>query len=213
MIVHDVEQGTEAWARIRCGMPTCSQLNRILSPKKLTPSSQAIGYRNLLVAEWLTGYLIELGKETGFMAMGREMEPEARKFYEFDRDCTVQTIGFVTDDEGKFGGSPDGIVGEDGILEIKCPAFHTQVGYLIDPPLLEDTYRSQVQGYMYLTGRKWTDLIAYNPDLPPVIRRIEPDADYLNALAKVLPAFIAHLDEAKALLAAHRIVLEAADAA
>jgi exodeoxyribonuclease (lambda-induced) len=136
------------------------------------------------------------------------MEDEARKYYALVSDAVVQRVGFVTLDNGKAGASPDGFVGEDGGVELKCPAAHTHVGYLLDPSSLVWEYRGQVQGNLYITGRKWWDLVAYN--LPSIVERVRPDDEYQDRLHKVLTAFIANLDEMKDRLAAHRVALEAA---
>lgn len=204
MKILNVQQGSPEWLRARLGIPTASQVDRLLTPAKLKISSQATLYRNQLLAEWLCGYPIDWGGQSAFMERGTDMEPEARAFYELQRDVEAQTVGFVLRDDGLFGGSPDSLVGKDGGLEIKCPALHTHVGYLLDPAALEAEYRGQVQAYLYLTGRAWWDLIAYNPELPAVVRRIERDEAYIAALDAVLEVFLAELAQARTVLEPHR---------
>lgn len=204
MKILDVVQGSPEWLRARLGIPTASQVDRILTPAKLKLSSQAGGYRNQLLAEWLCGYPIDWGGSSQFMERGTDMEPEARAFYELQHDVEARTVGFVVRDDGLFGGSPDSLVGEDGGLEIKCPALHTHIGYLLDPEALVAEYRGQVQAYLYLTGRAWWDILAYNPELPSVVQRIERDEAYIAALDQVLGLFLADLARARAQLEPHR---------
>lgn len=204
MKILNVEQGSPEWLRARLGIPTASQVDRLLTPKTLKISSQAGTYRNQLLAEWWCGYPIDWGGQSSFMERGTDMEPEARAWYELQRDVEATQVGFVLRDDGRFGGSPDSLVGEDGGLEIKCPALHTHLGYLLDPEALTAEYRGQVQAYLYLTGRAWWDLLAYNPELPPVVRRVERDELYIAALDKVLAEFLGELERARAVLEQHR---------
>lgn len=213
MILLDIEQRSPEWHRARLGLPTCSRLDEIMTPKTLKPSASAPKYRNQLLAEWLLGYAMDWGGSSAYMERGTEMEPEARAFYELQRDVEVATVGLVLRDDGLFGGSPDGFVGEDGGLEIKCPAIHTHVGYMLDPASLVAEYRGQVQGYLYLTGRAWWDIISYNPDLPAVIQRIERSPTYIAALDEVLNGFIADLNAARQVLEPHRSLPAVAGAA
>lgn len=203
MIHLDIEQGTEAWQNARLGIPTASGFDKILTPKKLEYSAKAVDYRNQLVAEWILGHPIEW-ESNAYMDRGTGMEHEARAYYELQRGVDVVNGGFVLRDDGKVGGSPDGLVGDDGVLEIKCPAIHTHIGYLLEPSALSDKYRAQVQGYLYLTDRNWTDIISYNPVLPAVQVRISRDPKYIMALDAALVMFLADLDDVKEKLLEHK---------
>jgi hypothetical protein len=211
--VLDVMQGSPEWLQARLGIPTASAFDRIISPKKLQASTQAPTYRNQLLAEWLLGHPIDWGGSSQFMDRGTAMEPEARAYYAFHKDVEVQPTGFILRDDEMVGGSPDGLVGEDGGLEIKAPAIHTHIGYLLEPESLVAEYHSQVQGYLYLTGRAWWDILSYNPDLPGVIVRIEPDPRYQAALGSALDAFVGNLLEARAALQPHKNARDASVAA
>jgi hypothetical protein len=204
MIVHNVEQGTPEWMRVRLGIPTASRINDVLTPKTMKPAAAGAKYRNQLLAEWVLGYPVDWGDAGGWAERGRDMEAEARAWYEMERDTEVERVGFITRADGMFGGSPDGLLGTDGGIEIKCPAMHTHVGYLLDPQSLVDHYRGQVQSYLYLTGRAWWDLVAYNPDLPAVERRIEPELAYQQAMDAALHGFIADMEAAREVLAPYR---------
>lgn len=201
MIRLGVEQGSMEWLHARLGIPTASRFADILTPKTLKLSKQAGRYRNRLLAEWLLGYPLDDEVDGGWLERGRNQEEEARRWYEFDRGLVVETCGLVLRDDLQVAGSPDGLVGDDGILEIKCPALHTHVGYLLEGP---PDYRSQVQGYLYLTGRKWADVLSYSPQLPSVVERVERDEAYIAALGEALDGFIADLQRCRERLAEFR---------
>jgi hypothetical protein len=205
MIVLTMEQGTPEWEMARLGMPTASGFDRIVSPKKLQPSSSAPAYRNQLLAEWLLGYPMDFGGSQ-WTQRGTGMEAEARAYFELQNDVEVRRVGFCLRDDGKAGCSPDGLIGEDEGLELKCPGIHTHIGYLLSPESLLNEYHSQVQGGLYITGRERWHLLSYHPDLPAVHIVVEPDAKHIAALAAGLDVFIEHLDAAKERLAQYRAV-------
>lgn len=202
MITYNVEPGSIEWMVARLGLPTASQFDRILTPKTRKPSAGRFKYRAELLAEWLLGQPVDWGT-SNVMERGTELEDEARRFYAMERDVDVETVGFLTREDGKVGGSPDGLVGLDGGLEIKCPMAVQHVCYLLGE---EFNHTGQVQGYMYLTGRPWWDILSYNPDLPPVIRRVERDETYISAFVPLLDELVAELDADKAKWAGHRIL-------
>lgn len=213
MKIIDVVQGSPEWHAARLGIPTCSQADRILTPKTLKPSSQAATYRNQLLAEWLFGYPMDWTGASQWMERGTEMEAEARAAYELEMGVDVQQVGLILRDDEMFAGSPDGLVGDDGGLEIKCPAIHTHIGYLLNPDSLADEYRGQVQSILALTGRDWWDLWSYNPDLPPVRVRITRDAEYASAFDKALSAFVANLRTGREMLREYKQAPQAVEAA
>ena len=200
MKILDCVQGSDEWFRARLGMPTASQFDRILTPARRQYAKGATGYRNLLVAEWLLGCPVDWDGN-GWTARGTELEAEAREWYQFTTDREVVEVGMVLRADEKVGGSPDGLVGDDGGIEIKCLAAHNHVAQLLDE---DDAHTGQVQGLLYLTGRAWWDLVFYNPQIPSVIRRITPDPDYHAALDVALTRFVRELDEAKDRLREHR---------
>lgn len=125
------------------------------------------------------------------------MEAEARAAYEVEHDAEVEQVGFVMLDNESFGGSPDGLVGSVGILEVKCPMIQTHIGYLAAPETLEAAYRGQCQTLLMVSEREWVDLWAYSPVLPPVLRRVTPDPNYIAAFKSALDPFVADLDHLK----------------
>ena len=184
MIIHNVEQGSPAWWDLRIGIPTASEFDKILTPAKLEPSKSVDGYINKLLGEWLRGKPDE-GFESDWMKRGKETEEEARNYYAFHTGQEVQKVGFCL--AGHFGCSPDGLVGDDGGLEIKCPSPGIHVGYILDGRVPLD-YRLQILGSLLVTGCKWWDFISYHPDIEPlIIRTWQRDVmDELNILHKAL---------------------------
>lgn len=195
MRIVDVMQGTPEWEMARLGIPTASQADRILTPGRLKPAAASREYLYQLLAEWLIGYPIEWSASSQYMQRGTDLEDEARAAYELEMGVDVQTTGLLLTDDGMFGGSPDGLVGDIGGVEIKCPAIHTHIGYLLAPESLADRYRGQVQALLWLTGREWWDLWAYHPELPPVRVRVHPDTEWRAAWEPTLAAFVAELLE------------------
>jgi hypothetical protein len=122
------------------------------------------------------------------MERGLIVEAEAVDWYEFDQDVITQRIGFITDDDHTVGCSPDRLVGDEGLLEIKAPLPHTQVEYWISGAVNE-RFRSQSQGQLYLSQRSWVDIVCWHDVLPKLVMRVEPDERFIKALDRELPIF------------------------
>lgn len=181
-------QYSPEWWLARKGVPTASAFDRIVTPKKFEDSTSQQAYACQLVAEKFDKfYSIEPEFESVAMREGRELEPDARAYYEFYRGCDVSEIGFCLTDDGRFGCSPDGLIGDDGALELKCPQPRTHVRYLYDGGLPAD-YAPQVHGHLIVTGRPWVDFMSYAPGLPPLVVRVEPD-EKTELLRKSLDSF------------------------
>jgi hypothetical protein len=194
MILHDCQQGSERWHRLRLGIPTASCFSKIVTPGgKL--SKQSDGYRHRLLAEWLYGAPLEDPESTyrsEWMQRGNDLEESAVHAYEFQTGNVTEKVGFVTNDEINLGCSPDRLVGETGLLEIKVPAPPTHVGYMLTGSI-EQEYTPQLQGQLLLTGRKWVDVTSYCPPFPLVIIRVERDSPYQTLLAEALEQFVREL--------------------
>lgn len=182
MIIVDHEQGTPEWVAARLGIPTASNFKRILTATgKLSTSVDTYFYE--LLAERITKQPAN-DYTNEWMARGTELEPEARSTYEFIYDTQVEQVGFVyLDDRRHVGCSPDGLVGDDGTIEIKAPKASTHVKYLLDGKCPAD-YVPQVQGQLWITGRKFCDFMSYHPDCDPLFVRVLRDNDYIEALTK-----------------------------
>ena len=175
------EQRSPEWFAARLGVPSASQFGKIITPTGKR-STQADGYLNRLVAEILTGKS-DQQEPNDAMLRGTELEPEARAYYELIGG-TVEEVGFCLHDDG-FGCSPDGLVGDTGLLEIKCPLPHTHVEYLREG-VLPGLYVPQVQGQLLVTGRVWCDFLSYHPDMRPLLIRVERDEKFIQALHDAL---------------------------
>ena len=185
-VFHEVAQYSEEYDRLKIGIPTSSNFHKIITPQG-KPSKQWREYACVLIAERLLRQRIEFYNSPA-MERGLIVEAEAADWYEFDHDVTVQRIGFITDDEHRMGCSPDRLVGEDGLLEIKAPLPQTQVGYWISGELSE-RFRPQLQGQLYITQRSWVDILCWHDVLPKLVVRVEPDEKFIATLDRELRIF------------------------
>lgn len=197
MIVYNVQQGTQEWAAARRGIPTASNFHKILTPGG-KPSEQAKAYLRHLIAELIIGVPLDAPK-TSWMERGNELEGEAVCFYEYDRDIAVQEVGFITDDLDRWGASPDRLIGEDGLLEIKCPSPEVHVAYMLYKDV-DAVYRVQLQGQLFVAERDWTDICSYHPLMDPVIVRVGRDEEFIGKLKSALEQFTESLESEKARL-------------
>jgi hypothetical protein len=179
----ECEQGSEEWLKARLGVPSASNFSKLITMKG-TLSTQAKAYVDALVAEAITGEPTYV-KLTDAMQRGTELEPYARERYFYETGNSVEEVGFCLHDDYQAGASPDGLIGEDGGLEIKCPLGGTMVSYL-RVGRLPSKYWQQVQGCLHVTGRKWWDFMAYHPDMKPLIVRVERDEAFIAALNALL---------------------------
>lgn len=174
-------QRTDEWYKARLGRPTASSYSKLIGAQG-KPSTQAQGYINQLIAEAMTGERQE-SHTTPAMQRGIELEGNAIAFYELERDVEVVESGFVVHKDLNTGCSPDGLVGNEGLLEIKCPSPHTHVKYLRAGKLPSE-YKPQVMGQMWVMERDWCDFLSYHPDMPCLLIRVERDEEYINLLAE-----------------------------
>ena len=193
MRIHGVQQNTFEWLKIRSGIPTASEFDRIMTKggekSKSTQSKQAPAYMNELLSERLMGHPTQQ-KSTKWMERGQELEGDALAYYEFQRGVSVEKIGFVTNDAGNIGCSPDCLVGNDGLLEIKCPSEGVHVSYLLEDVGAADQYKHQTQGQLWITGRKWVDIVSYHPEMPSALYRVERDHEFIELLSLHVSVFV-----------------------
>lgn len=183
MRVNNHEQGSEEWLESRLGRPTASNFSKLITPTG-KPSSSADAYINELVAQRITGEIPEFYKSAA-MDRGNELEPAAKALYEFTRDVEVVEVGLCLHDTLECGASPDGLVGDDGGIEIKAPLPHTHVGYLKDGKV-PTKYIPQIQGCLWITEREWWDFMSYHPSMEDLIVRVYRDEAYIKKLADVV---------------------------
>lgn len=185
-------QGTDEWRRARMGVPTASEFSTVLAVgKNGGPSRERRTYMFKLAGERLTGELAEsfTNKHT---ERGHAMEPDAREAYAFVRGVEPQQIGFVRRHDVNAGASPDSFVGDDGVLEIKTKLPHLQLETLVENKLPSE-HVAQVQGLLWITGRRWCDFVSYWPNLPLFVTRVPRDEAYIARLAVAVAEFNAEL--------------------
>ena len=132
------------------------------------------------------------------MERGVILEQAAGNWYEFSTGLEAKPVGFITTDDGKIGCSPDRLVGDDGLVEIKCPMPAAQIGYLLTGKVSR-TYKPQIQGQLWVSDRQWVDVLAYSaehPEIPHYIVRVERDMDYIAKLEAEVRNFVDNLDRA-----------------
>lgn len=196
MKIIDAPQGTPEWLQARCGVPSASRFGAIMATIKSREAADRRNYRTDLVVERLTGRPLE-SFTTAAMKQGIEREPFARMAYEARTGNIVQEVGFCLHDTVNAGASPDGLIGEDGGLEIKCPERSAHLCYLQErgEPA---AYTWQIQGGMWITGRAWWDFVSYNPDFPEhlqlIVRRIKRNDEAIKKLAAEVEKFLGEVD-------------------
>ena len=206
MTILDHEQGSRAWVEARLGIPTASQFSRLLTPKRMQVSAGRHRYRAELLAEWITGEPVE-EFDTEWTERGRALEPMARSYYAIQRDVDVRAVGLclrpvpcaphLSVGAVAVGASPDGLVGDVGAVELKCPGMVKHI-LTCSAGGVPAAYRMQIQGQLWVTGRKWVDFMSYHPDAPEqILERVEPDPAVQQAFDDVIPAFVAELAEAR----------------
>jgi putative phage-type endonuclease len=197
MIVIDHPQGSPEWLAARVGLVTASRVADIVAKTRSGPSTSRAGYLAELVVERLTGQSAESGYMNDDMRRGVELEPAARVEYEIRAGVVVETVGLVKHPTLAAGASPDGLVGDEGLIEIKCPRSHVHIESLESgkPPA---KYLPQMAWQCLCTGRRWVDFVSYDPKLPErlslFVARYIPDAGYLRELEVEVTQFLAEVD-------------------
>jgi hypothetical protein len=201
MIIHECNQYDDTWWEVRKGIPTASRANKVLTPKGAL-SSQSRAMVNELIADRL-GLGDPPIEATEWMLRGLELEPEARRFFEFETGLPTIEVGFITDDNKTVGCSPDSLIPFAADLEsqfkagleIKCPKASTQIGYLLGGDL-PDYYRPQIHWSMAVTGLKTWWFLSYFPELEPLIVECVWD-EYTDAIKTAMEEFTINLNTAR----------------
>lgn len=194
MIRLDMEQGSPEWFAARLAIPTASRFDEIITPKTWKLSSSSTKYAHELIAAEILGYDVNMAS-SGFMARGVELESDAVLFYEMHHDLDTEQVGFILRDDKRVGCSPDRLVGNDGLLEIKCPSAAVHIGYLLNESI---GYTMQVQGQLWLAEREWCDTLSYNPELPSAIVREFRNEHVIHKLSEAVDQFLNHVGDLKA---------------
>jgi putative phage-type endonuclease len=189
----NIIQGSEEWHALRCGRVTASRVADVVAKTKSGWGASRANYAAELIAERLTGEPAERFTNAA-MQWGTDHEPDARAAYEFFRDAAVVEIGFVDHPSiAMTGASPDGLVGEDGLVEIKCPNTATHLDTLLSQTV-PAKYVTQMLWQMACTGRKWCDFVSFDPRLPEsmsmFVKRVERDDKRIAELETEVAAFL-----------------------
>lgn len=191
-VFNDIEQGSEQWFACRAGIPTSSKFHTVMASGRGGGESKTRRqYLLTLVGECLTGECVE-GYSNAAMERGHAMEDEARARYELQSDEIVQRCGFIRNDLYSAGASPDGLIGDDGMIEIKTKLPHLQLEAILDGALPAE-HKAQCQGALWVSGRKWLRFVSYWPKLPLFSVLVERDERYIAGLKVAVEDFNAEL--------------------
>ena len=193
-----MEQGTEEWRLARCCKVTASRVADIIAKTKSGYSTSRANYMAELICERLTGRPTE-GFVSSAMQHGIATEPEARAAYEGAIGALALEVGFVPHNTiSMAGASPDGLVGDGGLVEIKCPMTATHIDTLLSG-FVPNKYINQMQWQMACTGRQWCDFVSFDPRMPEGmqiwIKRVERDNVLIAELEKEVISFLSELDD------------------
>lgn len=196
-------QRSPEWLAARVGSLGASQVHEALARTKTGWGASRANLRSRLVIERLTGKPLETFQSAAMLA-GIEREPEARAAYAFERDVDVEEVGLIRHPSiERTHASPDGLVGDDGMVEIKCPQPAAHLEILINK-IVPASYMLQCYWQMACSGRAWNDFVSYQPDFPEHLRlftlRIPRDAERIAQMERDVRAFLAEVDESVAAL-------------
>lgn len=195
------KQGTAEWLAERLGKATASKIADVVGRTKTGWGAGRANYRAQLIAERLTGRAADTFTNAA-MQWGTDTEAEARRAYSFYADADVHEVGFIDHPRiAMSGASPDGLIGDVGLVEIKCPNTATHIDTLRGAPI-PDKYVKQMLWQMACTGRGWCDFASYDPRLPETMRlhvtRLHRDDAAIAELEAQVAEFLAEVDAAVA---------------
>lgn len=193
-----IEQGTPEWFAQRLGKVTASRVSDIIAKTKTGVSASRVNYLAQLVAERLTGQAADTFK-SGAMQHGTETEPQARMAYEAETGLMVTEVAMIQHGTIEMAGaSPDGLVGEDGLVEIKCPNTSTHIATLMADKA-PSQYIPQMQWQMACTGRAWCDFVSFDPRLPAdmqmFVKRVHRDNDLIARYEQEVIVFLSEVGD------------------
>ena len=188
-VFNDLEQGSDAWLAARCGIITASVVGQLITPKTVKPATNdySRALTMTLAAERITGH-VEPIHPNADMERGTLDEPYARELYS-DHYAPAVEVGFMVRDFGyKIGYSPDGLVGDDGLIEIKSRRQKKHLATILaDEVPLENM--AQIQCGLLVSGREWLDYVSYSGGMPLYVKRVLPDLRWLSAIHEAVEAF------------------------
>jgi hypothetical protein len=187
LVIFDCAQNSPEWHECRRGIVTASRFADVLAKGQGITRSK---YLYTLAGEILTGD-VQPSYTNDAMERGHEMEADAVGLYAFERDVEPMTCGFMR--RGRAGCSPDRLVGENGLLEVKSKLPHLQLEVL-ERDDVPPEHKAQVQGQLWVSGRAWCDFVSYWPRLPLFVKRVYRDEKYIETLAQAVADFVGELD-------------------
>lgn len=198
MKILELTQGSDAWIRARAGKVTASRIADVMAKIKTGESASRRDYKAQIVAEILTGTPQENGFKSAEMQWGNDQEPFARAAYEIATGAMVDQVGLVLHPSiGRGAASPDGLVGLDGLVEIKCPKTATHLQYLVDGKVPMH-YQPQMLWQMACTERDWCDFASFDPRLPEhlqlFVRRFSRDQTRIDEIESEVRTFLTEVD-------------------
>jgi putative phage-type endonuclease len=193
-----MEQRSDEWFAARLGKVTASRVSDVVARTKSGYSASRANYMAELVCERLTGKQGDSFSNAA-MVWGTNTEPMARAAYEALEGILVEELGFVSHPTIEMAGaSPDGLVGDDGLVEIKCPNTATHIETLLGAEI-PSKYVNQMQWQMACTGRKWCDFVSYDPRMPEdmqlFVKRLERSDDTITELEREIEKFLSELED------------------
>ena len=193
-IVTDIEQGTPEWLALRLGIATASELDCLLvSGRHPTGFGvAAFTYMDQLIGERITEEAAELPFQTKATIRGHEQEGVALSLYESREEVKVQKVGIILN--RGIGYSPDGLVGTDGLIEIKTKLPKFQVGVILSGEVPKE-HVAQCQGGLWASDREWIDFISYWPGMPLFVKRAHRDEAMIRKIAERVKSFYEIMDE------------------
>jgi putative phage-type endonuclease len=196
----EIIQGSAEWRALRCGKVTASRVADVVAKTKTGWGAMRANYAAELIAERLTGVSAE-GFTNAAMQWGTDQEPFARRAYEFYWNVDVEQVGFVVHPTiADSGASPDGQVGAEGLIEIKCPNTATHIETLLQG-VVPAKYVTQMMWQMACTGRQWCDFVSFDPRLPEsmqmFVKRVHRDDAVIDELESAVVEFLKTEVEAK----------------
>lgn len=195
-IITDIEQGSEEWHELRYGWVTASKFKDVMaSGRGGAESKTRKAYMLQLAAECLSDMRVETYTNE-YMEWGTQAEPQARSMYEFESGNRVDQVAFIRHGTLKVGCSPDGLIGDGGMIEIKCPKSTTQIETFLSGDM-PSQHKPQVQGQLWVSGREWCDFLSFDPRINGkagyFLKRVHRDDDYIKKIEQKVCEFCTEL--------------------
>lgn len=199
--LEELIQGSEAWKLARCGKVTASKIGDVMAKIKSGEAAVRADYRTQIILERITGTPQDDGYVNDAMRWGTEQEPFARGAYEAHKGILVDQVGFIDHPSIRFSGaSPDGLIGKDGLVEIKCPMSKTHLATLMAGEVPAKYRDYQIQWQLACAGRTWCDFVSYDPRFPAhmqmFVGRVERNVVRIAEIEAEVRQFLHEVDAA-----------------